>query len=156
MHSNQMKANLKFTISFCCLLGASMHSSFSQSFVNLDFNSANIPIGTSPSFVPIAEAIPGWTAYYGNLQQTSVFYDGLATGSVNISILDENNVGLAPIPGNNYTVVLEAGNGNDGGNGGLANTTASIAQTAMIPSTAESIVFTASIPNGGGWLANNY
>ena len=122
---------------------------FAQNFVNLDFNSANIPNGTSPAtFVPIGDAIPGWTGYLGNTQVTDVLYDSLAIGSVNISILDANSP--AHIPGNNYTVVLEAGNG--GGNGGLANTTASIAQTGLIPATVESIEFTASFPNGGaGW-----
>jgi hypothetical protein len=46
--------------------------------------------------------------------------------------------------------VLQSGAGS-GGNG-APNTTASIAQTAMIPSSAESIVFTASFPDrGAGW-----
>jgi hypothetical protein len=122
---------------------------FAQGFVNLDFNSANIPSGTPPSFVPTSEAIPGWTAYLGNNPQASVYYDSLAIGSVNISILDGNSIAGGPIPGNNYTVVLQAGNG--GGSGGAPNTTASIAQTAMVPPTAESIMFTASLPFGPGW-----
>jgi hypothetical protein len=124
---------------------------FSQAFVNLDFNSANISSGTEPySFIPIADAIPGWTAYFGNNQQTSVLYDSEDIGSVNVSILDANSLVGGLIPGNDYTVLLQAGNG--GGDGGLPNTTASIAQTGMIPSTAESIEFTASLPDGPpGW-----
>jgi hypothetical protein len=121
-----------------------------QGFVNLDFNSANIPDGTPQgSFVPIADAIPGWTAYYGNSQQTSVLYDAGAIGSVNIAIIDANNPAIGLIPGDNYTVFLQSGN--NGGDGGAPNATASIAQTAMIPSTAESIVFTASFPYEAGW-----
>jgi hypothetical protein len=76
-------------------------------------------------------------------------YDDEDIGSVNISILDANSPVGGLIPGNNYTVLLQAGNG--GGDGGLPDTTASIAQTAMIPSTAESIVFIASFPGGPGW-----
>jgi hypothetical protein len=138
------KANFKFKVSFCCLLGASIYSGISQDFVNLDFNSANIPIGTSPSFVPISEAIPGWTAYLGNNQQTSVVYDDLAIGSAAIAILDSNSPVPGP-PGNNYTVVLQAGGSSAG------DVSASISQSALIPSTANSLLFEASLPYGAGW-----
>jgi MYXO-CTERM domain-containing protein len=45
------------------------------------------------------------------------------------------------IPGNSYTVILQAS----------IEDTASIAQTALIPDTAESIFFTASSPYSSGW-----
>jgi hypothetical protein len=62
--------------------------------------------------VSITDAIPGWTAYYGNNLQTAVLYDSLAIGSVNLAILDAN-VSFAGflIPGNENTVVLQAGGG---------------------------------------------
>jgi hypothetical protein len=140
-----MKTNLK--CSFCFLLASSVYSGFAQGFVNLDFNSANIPSGTSSStFVSITDAIPGWTAYYGNNLQTAVLYDSLAIGSVNLAILDAN-VSFAGflIPGNENTVVLQAGGG------GPEEVSASISQTALIPSTANSILFEASLPYAAGW-----
>jgi hypothetical protein len=140
---------MKTKIVTIVLLLTAARFGFSQGFMNLDFNSASIPNGTpANSFVPISSAIPGWTGYLGNNQQTSVLYNSGTIGSAAIDILDANNLG-GVIPGNNYTVVLQAGN--DGGNGGAPNATASIAQTAMIPSTAESIVFTASFPLAAGW-----
>jgi hypothetical protein len=71
----------------------------------------------------------------------------LAIGSVNISILDANNFGIAPIPGNNYTVVLQAGES------GAGDVSSSIFQSALIPSTAASLVFEASVPSvfTAGW-----
>jgi hypothetical protein len=146
----KVKANLKFKVSFCCLLGVTACSGFSQDFQNLDFNSANIPSGTGQiSFLPIADAIPGWTGFIGNNEVTDVLYDGIAIGSAAIVIVDASTQNGGNIPGNNYTVILQAGN--DGGDAGRPNATASLAQTALIPSTAQSIEFTASIPYGAGW-----
>jgi hypothetical protein len=119
---------------------------FSQSFINLDFNSANIPTGTSSgSTISSLDAIPGWTAYLGNNQQTSVLYDSLDIGSAAIAILDANSPVGGLIPGNNYTVVLQAGADSTG------YVSAAIAQSALIPSTAQSIRFEASLPYAAGW-----
>jgi hypothetical protein len=117
---------------------------FPQVFTNLDFSSANIPSGTPQgSMVPASEAIPGWIGYLGNTQQTSVLYDNLFIGSAAIAILDTNWGGV--IPGNNFTVALQAGASGSG------NVSASIAQTGLIPSTARSILFEASLPYAAGW-----
>jgi PEP-CTERM motif len=132
-------------ITFILLL-LGMRSGFSQGFLNLNFNSANIPAGTtSGSTVPISEAIPDWTAYLGADQQTSVLYDDLAIGSAAIALLDSNSPAPGLIPGNNYTVVLQSGAGSS------EDVSASIAQTALIPSTAQSIIFEASFPYAAGW-----
>jgi len=42
-----MKANLKFAVSFCCLLGTSMYSALAQGFVNLDFEAVTGHFKTS-------------------------------------------------------------------------------------------------------------
>ena len=119
---------------------------FSQSFINLNLNSANIPTGTTAgSFIPISEAIPGWTADLNGSPVTSVLYDSLSTGAAAIAIVDANSLAGGLIPGNEYTVVLQAGIGSS------ENVPASIAQTALIPSAAESILFEASIPYEAGW-----
>ncbi|HEX3799744.1 MAG TPA: hypothetical protein VH413_13695 [Verrucomicrobiae bacterium] len=117
------------------------------SFQNLNFASAAIPQGTpNGSFVPVVEALPGWSAYFGSSQQNSLLYNNLSTGSVEVALLDQNSPVGGVIPGNQYTVVLQAGlNGVNGAS------TASIAQTGLIPSGSRSIIFTAAPPTGPGW-----
>jgi hypothetical protein len=134
-------------IIFATALFSFTQLALAQSFVNLDFNSAYIPFGTpSGSTVAASDAIPGWTGYLGVNQQTSVLYDTLALGSAEIAILDSNSQ-VPGIPGNSYTVVLQAGYGGTG----VGNLSASIAQTASIPSTAKTILFEASLPYSAGW-----
>jgi hypothetical protein len=119
-------------------------SGFSQGFVNLDFSSANVPGSTpSGSLVSITNAIPGWVGNIGGIPQTTVLYNDLYLGTATLAILSSN---VGGIPGNAYTVVLQAGN-----YGGPTNSPASIAQTALIPTNAESILFTASLPYAAGW-----
>jgi hypothetical protein len=128
---------------FCISVSfAISRNTFGQGFVNLDFNAANLsPYGAGGSFVPAADAIPGWTGYLGSSQQTTILYNNLTTGEAAIAILGTNNtLGVSPIPGNAYTVVLQAG-----------EVSASIAQTALIPATSESILFTATWPYASGW-----
>lgn len=129
-------------------LAGGLTSAGAQGFANLDFQSANIPNSTSSgSFVSITDAIPGWTGYLGTDQQTPVLYNALAIGAANLAILGTNyNYPGLLIPGNPYTVVLQAGY-----DGAPENVSASIAQTALIPTTAESILFTASFPYAAGW-----
>lgn len=119
-----------------------------QGFVNLDLQSASVSDSTSSgTFVSISDAIPGWTGYLGDSQQATVLYNALAVGSANLALLKTNNSLEIQIPaGSTYLVVLQAGY-----NGGPANVSASIAQTGWIPSTANSILFTASFPYASGW-----
>ncbi len=95
--------------------------------------------------VPVSEAIPNWTGCFGNSQETSALYDSVDTGSAAIAILDANSLVPGLIPGNIYTVVLQVG----GSSGGYVS--ASISQTALIPQTAKSILFDASVPFAAGW-----
>ena len=86
-------------------------------------------------------------AIWGAANKTStVLYNDVTIGEAAIAIIGANNtIGLSVIPGNTYTVVLQAG-----------EVPASIAQTALIPSTAQSIIFVATPPycrlagHGGG------
>lgn len=114
-----------------------------QGFLNLDFQEANLSTyGTGGGFVPATNAIPGWIAYVGGIQQTTVLYNNLTTGEAAVALLGTNNIiGINPIPGNSYTLILQAS----------IEDTASIAQTALIPDTAESIFFTATSPYSSGW-----
>ena len=131
----------RLTILFA--LSLLVQCSYAQGFVNIDFGSANIPNSTpSGSFVSMSNAIPGWTGYLGSVQQTTVLYNSLATGSAVLAILATNSPVGGVIPGNIYNVVLQAGS---------TSLSAAIAQTAVIPSYANSIFFTASLPYAAGW-----
>lgn len=111
--------------------------------MNLDFAQANLSGYTAGVYVPIANAIPGWTGYIGTNQQTTVLYNDLAIGSAVLSLLDTNYISPAAIiPGSSDMVVIQAG---------FPSKPASIAQSAMIPATAKSILFAANYPYGSGW-----
>ena len=136
---------MKSQIALVTLLTTGMWSSFSQDFVNLDFNSAQLSAyGTGPAYVPASNAIPGWTGYLGTDQQGTMLYNSLSSGDGNLSIVGTNQpsfVYAAPIPGNNYTVVLQPGP--DRNSSSLESVNASIVQTGLIPANAQSILFTA-------------
>src|ERR1035437_4309741 len=103
---------------------------FSQGFVNLNFESANVS-GYSPlDFVPIANALPGWSASEG-----IIVYDGISTGGAFISIVDTNAIfrSMGPLQGR-YSVWLF-------GAGGVSET---ISQTGLVPTGMASLLFAAS------------
>jgi hypothetical protein len=112
----------------------------SQSFVNLNFESANVS-GYSPGPIPTQDAFPDWAAYYGSPSDpthsgslSEVGYDGISTGGAVISLDDSNAPApYGPIQGN-YSALLE-------GSTVAADTTASLGQTGTIPSTAQSLIF---------------
>jgi len=109
-------------------------------FQNLDFEDANL-LDTSGQFgglVSSLDAIPGWTAYYGNVQTSQVLQNNETLGNVNISILGPN-WNFTPILQGKYSVLLQAGL--------VLSTTptpAAIAQTGAIPVTALSLQLLAS------------
>ncbi len=102
----------------------------SQSFLNLDFESANLS-GYSPGShnVPINAALLGWNGYFVTStttnQATQVWYDDLSSGGAAISVNDTNN-GFGPaIPlQGKYSVYLFGGSG---------NVSATISQTGSVP-----------------------
>src|SRR5664279_4885629 len=105
-----------------------------QSFVNLDFEDANVS-GYSPgSNVPIADAFPDWSASYsdpnaGTVEASSVAYDALSLGGAVISIND--NMGFpysfCVIDGN-YSAYLFGGKSNFGN-----FTSSTLSQTGLVP-----------------------
>jgi hypothetical protein len=138
-----MKTNYKLYATFAIAV-AIVQCCSSQSFVNLDFESANVS-GYSPGSVPAQNAFPSWSAYYGSPSDptlsgalSSVGYDAISTGGAVISLQDSNAFApYGPIQGD-YSVLLE-------GSIPAADTTASIGQTGTISSTAQSLVFWAGI-----------
>ena len=120
---------------------------FSQGFVNLDFESAVITPDPSSPYYPNAvhasDAIPGWTAT-GFIGPTDILYNSPSLGSTSVSILGTS--GFPPALDGNFSVLLYGGVGE-------AATDASISQTAIVPVSAESILFKAQ-GSGGSLLVS--
>lgn len=114
----------------------------SQSFINLDFESAVIISDPSSPYYPSAVfasgAIPGWTAT-GFIGPSDILYNSASLGSTSVSILATN--GFPPAIDGAFSVLLY---------GGDTATSASISQTAMVPLSAQSILFKAQ--GSGGTL----
>src|SRR6266496_1832873 len=107
-------------------------------FQNLGFEAAHltpIPPGEHGPFVPIDQALPGWSGFLGTQQVASVWQNDFSLGSANISILGPNWPLNGIIEGQ-YSVLLQAG---------LISPSylveASISQTGWIPIGSESIQF---------------
>jgi len=123
-----------------------------QSFINLNFESATLSPESGyqnwPNLVPISQALPGWNAYLGSVEQTEVGQNTFANSYATVDILGPGwgtqpgpfgaNIGI--IDGN-YSVLLQGGYSSDDSYNGYVN--ASIAQTGMVPATAESLTFRA-------------
>jgi hypothetical protein len=115
-------------------------SGFTQSFVNLDFESAQISGYPPEGTFPIAIALPGWNGYafgstHGTLPITEVYYEdaGLVIPTANIS-LEDTNSRLAPVQGN-YSVLFH-GTFSD-----HIRISAAIGQTGQIQADAQSLLF---------------
>src|SRR5262245_48071266 len=89
-------------------------------FQNLDFESANlqpVPPGQFGGNVSSLDAIPGWAAFIGTNQTTTILQNNLTFGNASIDILGPNwNGFLSSIIEGQYTVVLQPGRGVSGTN----------------------------------------
>jgi hypothetical protein len=87
---------------------------YSQGFMNLNFESANVSAySPGDSFVPTNNAIPGWVASgfrtgVGNLTTSVIWYDAISLGGPIISINDTNTgFSFTPLAGR-YSVYPSA------------------------------------------------
>jgi len=103
---------------------------FCQGFVNLNFESAQVipATGSYPNGIDTANALPGWSVYYGANQQSQITYNNPALGSTFVTLYATNGFQLA----GNYSVLLQ---------GGGTASAATISQTGLVPLSAESILF---------------
>jgi hypothetical protein len=112
---------------------------WAQAFQNLDFESANVS-NLPPDyeeFVSVSDGLPGWSAYIGTNQLTQVGHNAITLGDANVGILGpQYPFDTYPLQGA-YTAILQPG-ALDGQ--GLS---ASIAQTGLIPASANSMRFLA-------------
>lgn len=111
-------------------------------FQNMNFEQANVPVIPAGQFggsVSSLDAVPGWITYYGTNATTQVLHNNNTFGAVNISIIGPN-WNVFPVLQGSYSVFLQSGLvGFD------PSTSASIAQTGVIPISALSIQLLAAI-----------
>jgi len=109
-----------------------------QSFTNLDFEAANVPIlapGEPGGFVPVADATPGWRVFLEGVESPAVFYNDPILSSSAVMLSGPNFVFLgSPIPAieGRFSVYLNAG-------GSTILHPATISQTGLVPSGSMSI-----------------
>lgn len=122
-----------------------------QGFTDLNFQQGTIVLDHSSPYYPYvaytSDAVPGWTTT-GDLAPNDILYNDIALGDPAVSIIDKNYGyppgSSPPLDGNNYGVILYGG-APPGAPEGV-----SISQTALVPVTANSILFEAN--NEGGSL----
>jgi hypothetical protein len=116
-------------------------------FQNLNFEQAN-PNPDTPGPVTAASAVPYWTVYYDNVQQTEVMYNDESLGGTQLTLVSAHDpYGPSAIDGN-YSVFLQSYAG---------DTVVSISQTGLIPAGTQSLLFEAqgSILGALGVLVGN-
>lgn len=109
-------------------------------FQNLDFESGVfIPIPDDPyGRVEFSPAMPGWTGYAGTNQIEWILYDNMFLSTAGIAIWGPGNPNGDFMQGH-YHVLLQRGDNPFGATGDIVSS--SIAQTAQVPATAQSILF---------------
>ena len=128
-----MKLNIHRNIFIIVLLCFLEQAGFSQGFVNLNFESPIPPLPSGPAFMPITNALPGWTGYIGGEQVAEVVYNSRALDGAGISLHSPTS-SLQPIQGN-YSVLLQGAR--------FSSASAAIAQLGQITSSINSLFFLA-------------
>ena len=119
----------------------------SQGFVNLNFEEATVSTVPGYSFyVYASNAIPGWTASLDSTPQSIIGYDTVSLGGAAV-FLEDSSSSVAPLQGE-YSILFQGAEGNPNQNGGDP-LTASISQTAQIPSTTQSLTFWGNLSGAG-------
>ena len=141
---------IKLIAAFSVVLLVVLSAQAQGTFQNLNFESANIPGGTVGPFVPVSEAVPGWSAYFTsggvNYPQSEVGYDFISLGGNDITLIDSKS-GISPLQGN-YSVMLYGGGNNP-------YYSASISQTGLIPSGDQTLLMDAEYANVAPVVAIN-
>ena len=127
---------------FILLSGLAAACATAQGFINLDFESANLPVipaGQSGGLVPVADAFPGWQVFYGNALGTpaaTVEHNYVSIGAINASMHGPSS--SYAIEGN-YTALLQSGLSIFSTN--AATRGVSIAQSGLVPADSQSLQF---------------
>jgi hypothetical protein len=125
-------------VAFSAALFVALSLHAQANFQDLNFESANLsnPSGPLLNEVPIANALPGWSASIGGVALTQVWANSDSGGEATIDVLGRNWNSINPgILDGNYSVYLQAF---DGGQGNV-----SIWQNGTIPANSLSLQFKA-------------
>lgn len=120
---------------FGCQVAAAQGTSQST-FVNLDFEAANVPAVPVDQFgsdVLVSNGVPGWTVYIGGGQVFSMLHNDMSLGAAEVAIYGPQWFPSQILEGS-YTVSLQPSTAGP-------PTTAAIGQTGQIPQGTESISF---------------
>jgi hypothetical protein len=125
---------LNITFNLCTTTGRSQGTVGNGTFVNLNFEAANVP-PTPPNQlgggVAVADALPGWTAYINNGVQSGVAYNDVGTGGPVVTLFGPNWASQQILQGK-YTVYLQSG---------IFSAPVGLGQIGTIPALANSIMF---------------
>ena len=108
-----------------------------QGFVNLNFESANVPVvpaGQLGTNVLVSQGIPGWTAYEGLMQVSQIGHNDVSLGGPYLSIQGPQ-WNSAQILVGNYTMLIQ------GSFGGAPSGSAAIGQSGLVPIATQSLQF---------------
>ncbi len=130
----------RLSISVAVLLALLWNAS-GQSFVNLNFESAQLSAYGAGGIVPATNAIPGWTAYISGVSQTDIVYNDVPLSDPWVTLQGTNsNLGIySPVQGRYFAMLW--GQYNSGNYPNFFTNTAAIGQTGQIPLSALSLTF---------------
>lgn len=126
-----------------CVCLSGMFQVHAQGFINLNFESAGVPISQPPSppgvpTVDIGLALPGWSAFIGTNQANMVMYNSPTLDTSAVSLFRDDisvNYPFLNVIEGSFSVFLL------GGYIASTPTDTSLTQTGLVPATAQSIRF---------------
>jgi hypothetical protein len=129
--------NLIVGFSLAVLTALTAHGQ--DAFQNLNFELGNpgTPYGQPNGGIPVANALPYWSVYYGSVQQSVISYGVVALGSTQVTL--QGGPTFSAIDGN-YSVLFQTN---------PEGASSSITQTGLIPVGSHSLFFEADLINGG-------
>jgi hypothetical protein len=118
-----------------------------QGFVNLNFESANLPVipaGQYGGNVSASAALPGWRVFYGtnSAPETAVLHNNATLGTRSLSVFGPYFTDYPIIEGQ-FMPFLQTGFGGSPGASGIVT----IEQTGLVPVSAQSLQFKVGINN---------
>lgn len=117
-----------------------------STFQNLGFEAAHdlphLELPTQTAYVGASNALPGWTIYLGTNLYPGVWYNGVSAGSALVTLITKLNPYYSnSVIGGNFTAVISAGVDMDVFNHPGLLLPAAIAQSSLIPASAQSLRF---------------
>lgn len=127
------KVNTAVVVVSSLLMVGGSGASAQGTFRNMFFETPVLPLEPTPDrYVAVSNALPGWSAFVGGAQVEWITYNSWSIGGPLISLQGPGS--LEPVLQGQYSVSLQSGWGPD-------FIDVAIAQTGMIPSSANSVRF---------------